>query len=346
MIDQVGKAVIALLETTQNSDVALKNVPELGMILVIDDHGLTRQLTVDLLQLEGYRVLEADNGLTALEIAQKETPDLILLDMVMPDMDGMEVCRRLKETPQTAEIPVVFLTVESDRASRLQGLEAGGTDFLNKPLDRLELTTRVKALIQQKRLNDTIHQSKQVLFSIAKAVEGRCCGTTNPSEQLLRLVEGFGQFLSLSKADLQSLKDAAYLHDIGAIAIPDAILLKTDTLTPQERTLLRQHVLVGEQICQPVSEFRQILPIIRHHHERWNGTGYPDGLAGENIPWLAQVFQMADIYDALTSQRPHKQPCSPQTALRILTEEAQQGWRNPELVAQFRNYIQTNIANQ
>ncbi|NEO26270.1 MAG: response regulator [Kamptonema sp. SIO4C4] len=335
---EAGKAVIELLDAIQPSTVT-PLPPESANILIVDDHGLTRQLTVDLLQLEGYTVLEAENGLAALDIAQQESPDLILLDMVMPDLDGMEVCRRLKATPQTAHIPVIFLTVEGDRASRIQGLEAGGSDFLNKPLDRLELTTRIKAFIQQKRLNDSIHQSKQMLFSIAKAVEGRCCGITNPSEQLVQLVQGFGKFLTLDSRDIQYLKEAAYLHDIGAIAIPDAILLKTEKLTPQERNLLRQHVLLGEQLCQPVNEFRQILPIIRHHHERWDGTGYPDGLAGDDIPWLAQVFQMADIYDALTSQRPHKQPCSPQTALRILTEEAQQGWRNPQLVTAFCNYL-------
>lgn len=330
--------MVALLKQTTDSVVNQQNLDQ-GSILVIDDHGITRQLVADILQLEGYDVIEADSGEIALDLASQHNPDLILLDIVMPGMNGIEICRCLKANRQTAQIPVILMTVGSDRQSRLDGLAAGGTDFLTKPLDRLELATRVKALIQHKRLAKAIAQSKQMLFTIAQAVEGRCCGISEPSDQLVQLVTGFGEHLQLSIEDIQHLQEAAYLHDIGAISIPDAILLKTDPLTPQERELIRQHVLIGEKMCRPVHELRHILPIIRHHHERWDGSGYPDGIAGEDIPWLAQIFQIADIYDALTSQRPHKDPLSPQTSLRILTEEAKQGWRNPQLVQAFCAWV-------
>lgn len=308
-------------------------------IMVVDDHSLTRQLAIDLLHLEGYEVREAAGGAIALEIASQDNLDLILLDVAMPEMDGIEVCRQLKQNQQTSHIPVVFMTLAEDRRIRIDGLEAGGTDFLAKPLDRLELSARVKSLVRQKRLNEDLNQSKQVLFSIARAIEGRCNDTQNPSEHLVELAQGFGAHLQLSQQDIQNLKDAAYLHDIGAIAIPDAILLKITPLTTEERELIRQHVLIGEQLCQPVRELQGVLPIIRHHHECWDGSGYPDGIAGENIPWLAQIFQIIDIFDALTSKRPHKKPLSPTKALKILQEEADRGWRNPELVAKFCNFL-------
>ncbi|MEA5467421.1 HD-GYP domain-containing protein [Spirulina sp. 06S082] len=309
-------------------------------VMVVDDRALTRQLAVDLLQLEGYEVREAEGGAIALEIASEDDLDLILLDVLMSGMDGLEVCRRLKQNEKTAHIPILFMTLADDRRLRLDGLEAGGTDFLAKPIDRLELSVRVKSLIHQKRLNEDLNHSKQVLFSIARAIECRCSDTTNPSERLIELAQKFGEHLQLSKLEIKHLKNAAHLHDIGTIAIPDAIFLKTTPLTLKERELIRQHVLIGEQICQPVRDLQGALPIIRHHHERWDGSGYPDGIAGENIPWLAQVFQIIDIYDALTSKRPHKKPLSADNALTILEEEAERGWRNPELVAQFCAFLE------
>ncbi len=329
--------MISLSEGIEDS-IAKVSSADRPKVMVVDDHSLTRQLAVDLLQLEGYEVREAEAGEIALEIAARDNLDLILLDVSMPEMDGIEVCRQLKQNEQTSHIPIVFMTIADDRRLRLNGLEAGGTDFLAKPLDRLELSVRVKSLVRQKRLNEDVNQSKQVLFSIARAIERRCSDVTNPSERLIDLAQKFGEHLRISKPDLQNLKDAAHLHDIGTIAIPDAILLKTTPLTAGERELIRQHVLIGEQLCQPVRELQGVLPIIRHHHERWDGSGYPDGIAGENIPWLAQVFQIIDIFDALTSKRPHKKPLSAKNALKILQEEADRGWRNPELVRQFCDF--------
>jgi putative two-component system response regulator len=313
---------------------------ETATILVVDDNSLTRSLTAEMLFLEGYTAIEAESGIAALECAQQFPLDLILLDVLMPLMDGFEVCRRLKQDAQTQSIPIIFMTVADDRTSRLKGIEVGGDDFLSKPIDRLELAPRLKNWIRHKRLNEDLTQTEQTLFSIAKALENRYSETHNSSDRLVQLLESFGHYLCLNLDDIQDLTAAAHLHDIGTVAIPDAILLKNGQLTPEERAIVEQHVLVGERLCQPLRNFRGVLPIIRHHHERWDGSGYPDGLVGEAIPWLAQVFQTIDIYDALTSPRPYKQALDSAAALGIMQQEAQRGWRNPDLVAKFRCFLE------
>ncbi|NES86031.1 MAG: response regulator [Moorea sp. SIO2B7] len=295
--------------------------------------------TVDLLSIDGYKVLEADRSSAVIKRAVKDKPDLILLDVMMPQMDGFEVCEHLKRNQRTSLIPVIFITVSDDRRSRLRGFEVGGDDFLTKPLDRFELSAKVKSLIHQKRLNEGLDQTEQVLFSIARAIEGRYAENSNPSAKVVALARDFGEYLRLSSVAIEDLIFAANLHDIGTVGIPDSVLLKKGELTPQEREMINQHVLIGEKLCQPLQSKRGVLPIIRHHHERWDGSGYPDALAGDKIPFLAQVFQILDIYDALTSERPHKQALTPKQALEIISQETAKGWRNPQLIEKFTAFI-------
>jgi putative two-component system response regulator len=309
-------------------------------ILVVDDHPSSRMTAVALLSVEGYDVIEAESGATALAQLQQTNPDLILLDVMMPGMDGYEVCRRLKEDELTRLTPVVFITALDDRRSRLRGIEAGGDDFLTKPFDQLELSARVKSLVHQKRLNEDLDHAEKVLFSIARTVESRDPNTGDHCERLVMLGKAFGEFLGLTRSQIRDLMWGGYLHDIGKVGIPDAVLLKTGRLTPEEFQIMKQHVLIGEKICQPLRTMRGVVPIIRHHHERWDGSGYPDALKGDDIPFLAQVFQILDIYDALTSERPYKKAFSPEEALRIIAEETRKGWRNPDLIAEFSDFIQ------
>ncbi|MBE9019357.1 two-component system response regulator [Chroococcidiopsis sp. CCALA 051] len=308
-------------------------------ILVVDDHPASRMTAVAILSVEGYEVLEADSGSSALESVSQGQPDLILLDVMMPEMDGFEVCCQLKQDEQTRLIPVIFITALNDRQARIRGIEAGGDDFLSKPFDRLELAARVKSLVRQKRLNEDLDHASQVLFSIARAVESRDPNTGDHCERLVNLSDAFGGYLNLSRAQRRDLMWGSYLHDIGKVGIPDAVLLKTGKLNPKEWEVMRQHVLIGERICQPLRTMRGVIPIVLHHHERWDGSGYPYQLVGEQIPYLAQVFQIIDIYDALTSDRPYKRALSQEEALKVLVAETNRGWRNPELVQQFINFI-------
>jgi len=282
---------------------------------------------------------EVSSAATILEQVVEDNPDLVLLDLFMPGANGFELCRRLKQNEQTRLVPVVLLTSCQDQRSRLKGIEAGSDEILIKPFDPLELLARIKSLVYQKRLNEDLDHAEQALFSIAKAIESRDPNTGDHCERLMMQGKAFGEFLRLPHAAIRNLMWSGYLHDIGKVGIPDAVLLKPGALTLAEQETMRQHVLIGEQICRPLRTMQGLLPIIRHHHERWDGSGYPDGLAGDQIPYLVQVFQILDIYDALTSERPYKQAFTSDKALEILVEETAKGWRNPMLVEQFIKYI-------
>ena len=307
-------------------------------ILIVDENPLSRMTACDLLSLDGYEVIEMER--VAIDSIKKQQPDLILLDAMLRQMDSFTLCRQLKENCYTANIPVVFTTLSDSRENRIKAMEVGASDVLVKPLNRTELSTRVKSSIDLKRFNDGLDRTEQVLFTIAKAVDNRAV-TKGGGDRVASLVKTFGQYLDLASAEIDDLAFAAHLHDIGTIAIPDAVMLKAGELTLEETELIRQHVLFGEEICQPLRNRSGVLPIVRHHHEKWDGSGYPDGLAGAKIPYLAQVFQIIDIYDALTSDRPHKRAYSPNEALKIIIEEAKKGWRNPELVEQFTTFIRS-----
>lgn len=310
-------------------------------ILVVDDRPLSRMMVVDLLALDGYQVLESVCDRQVFDSIVQQQPDLLLLDVMLQETDGFELCKQLKQDNRTRDLPIILTTVENIREHRIKVLEAGADDLLTKPFDRFELSNRVKNLINQKRLNEGLDQTEQVLFSIAKAVESRSSDRGGSCARVADLVRMFGEYLELSIEDIDNLVFAAHLHDIGTIAIPDSIMLKEGELTVEERELISQHVLIGEKICQPLRNRKGVLPIIRSHHERWDGSGYPDGLATQQIPYLAQIFQIIDIYDALTSDRPHKKAYSPDEALKIIAEETTKGWRNPELITFFTNFIRT-----
>jgi putative two-component system response regulator len=334
-MNKVGECPVATQTNT-----FLSTYPDLptAKILIVDDNPLSRMTALDLLQLDGYEVIETDNLAIVFSNIVEQQPDLILLNARLRELDSFSLCRQLKENYRTNNIPVVFTTLTNNRDERIKAMEAGGSDVLIKPLNRIELSTRVKSLVNQKRINDGLNQTEQVLFTIARAFDKRSV-TKGGIVRVVSLVKSFGEYLGLSGHELDDLAFAAHLHDIGTIVIPDAVMLKTGELTTEEKELIRQHVLIGEEICQPLRNRSGVLPIVRHHHERWDGTGYPDGLAGDAIPYLAQIFQVIDIYDALTSDRPHKQAYSPEAALEIMQEETTKGWRNPELIEQFTLFI-------
>ncbi len=315
-------------------------------ILVVDDNASSRMAVSALLSIEGYEVIELENSKKVLEYVIAQEPDLILLDIMLPEFDGFEICKGIKANETTASIPVIFITVLNDRKTYTQSLEAGGDDLLPKPLDRLELATRVKSFIRQKRLYEDLDHTEQVLFSIAKAIGERDSDRSKSSERLIQLAQSFGEYLGLPLAKVKDLIKAIYLHDLGTVGIPDAVLLKEGKLTLEERKLINQHVLIGEKLCQPLRGMEGVLPIIRHHHERWDGGGYPDGLVGEDIPLLAQIFQIIDIYNALTSKRPYKQAFTPQQALEIILEEKNKGWRNPQLADQFTEFVRSVLSEK
>jgi putative two-component system response regulator len=304
-------------------------------ILVIDDKLDTLLLLRELLSSRGYDVSTTNEPSEARELVHEEKPDLVLMDVVMPGVSGYDLCRELKSDPQTRLIPVVMITGLSDRDDRVRGIEAGADDFLSKPLYPEELFARVKSLLKLKEFTDELENAEAVLFALALGIEARDPYTGNHCERLARYATELGQHLGLEGDDLVALKRGGYLHDLGKVSIPDEILKKGSHLTPEEWQIMKQHPIIGETICMPLRSFRNVLPIIRHHHEHWNGSGYPDGLKGEDIPLLARVLQVVDIYDALRTARPYKPALGHDEAERTIRREAANGLWDPELVSAF-----------
>ena len=282
-----------------------------------------------------YHVQQAKDGESALAAINKDPPDLILLDVQMPGLDGFEVCRVLKQTPATRLTPVVLITGLSDRQSRLAGIEAGADDFLSKPFDPDELRARVRSLLRLKRYTDELESAESVILSLALTVETRDPYTEGHCQRLARYATRLGTELGLTEDELAALYRGAYLHDVGKIGIPDSILLKPTKLTVAEYEALKQHTVIGDKLCGNMRSLALVRPIVRHHHERLDGSGYPDHLRGDEVPLLAQIVSIVDAYDAITTTRPYRAAATPEHAYNELRLDVTRGQFSSELVAVF-----------
>jgi putative two-component system response regulator len=309
-------------------------------ILVVDDSAPQRALLADELAKEGYQLTAVQSGEDALARVAAEPPDLVLLDVIMPGLDGYEVCRRLKSDGRTILIPVVMITSLHAAEERIRGIEAGADDFLSKPFNSQELLTRVRSLLKLKRHTDELENAETVLFSLALSVEAKDPYTTGHCDRLARYSVALGRRLGVAEEYLKALHRGGILHDVGKIGIPDAILLKPGPLTIEERAVMQAHPVIGERICGPLRSLRLVLPIIRHHHERWDGSGYPDGLAGEAIPLTARILQVVDLFDAFITQRPYKLAFTLEDSLALMREETRKGWWDARLVDLFIDVVQ------
>jgi putative two-component system response regulator len=311
----------------------------IGKILIVDDESAARGALETLLRREGFDVRNASDGPSALAECAKFCPDLILLDILMPGMNGFEVCRRIKATPETRLTPVVLITGLSATEDRIEGINAGADDFLSKPIDINELLARARSLLRLKQYTDELENAEAVVFTLAQSIEARDPYTRGHCERLADMSARLGARLEIPEEDIKALRWAGIVHDIGKVVVPDAILLKPGPLTPEEMAVMRKHSVVGERICAPLKSFRPVLPIIRHHHEKRNGSGYPDGKSGEDIPLTARILQLADVYDALTTNRPYRTAVSSEEALQIMDDEAKLGWWDQEMFDKFRDMI-------
>jgi putative two-component system response regulator len=306
-----------------------------GLVLVVDDEPSNQRLLGRLLRQDGYSVETVGTGEAALAAIAQRPPDVVLLDVRMPGIDGFNVCRQLKSRPQTRLTPVILVTALGARKDRLLGIQSGADDFLSKPIDRDELRARVNALMRTKHYTDQLDSAESVIMSLGRTVEARDAYTRGHCERLAYYAKALGQHLGLDPDQLAALHRGGYLHDIGKIGIPDAILLKTTRLTSAEYELMKQHTLIGEELCGTLQSLALVRPIVRHHHERLDGGGYPDGLRGSAVPLLAQIVNIVDTYDAITTDRPYRRARTPESAYAELWEEVELGLRDRELVAAF-----------
>jgi putative two-component system response regulator len=303
-------------------------------VLVVDDEESNRKLLTRLLGRE-YDVVTLPDGEEALALLERVDVDVVLLDVRLPGLDGFEVCSRLKMMPRTRLVPVVLVTGLDAREHRLRGIHVGADDFLTKPFDAEELHARLASLVRLKGYTDDLESAEAILKSLALTIDARDPYTDGHCERLSRLAVALGRSLGLSKDEVSALDRGGYLHDIGKIGIPDAVLLKPTRLTTAEFELIKQHTVIGDRLCGELRSLRLVRQIVRHHHEALDGSGYPDGLSGDRVPLLAQIVGIVDLYDAVTSSRPYRDALSADYAYAELRSECAKGRRNPRLVEAF-----------
>jgi cyclic di-GMP phosphodiesterase len=305
------------------------------LILVVDDNRANAQMLKEILAGRGYRTVAVQSAAAAEEQILGEAPDLILLDVVMPGKTGYELCRELKGDPKTRLIPIVMITGLSAQEDRVKGIEAGADDFLTKPISSEELFARVSSLLRLKEFTDELETVDSVLCTLGLSVESRDPHTEGHCERLASNAMDLGRFLGMEEESIVALRRGGYLHDLGKIAVPDEILKKGSDLTPAEWQIMKQHPVTGETICRPLKSLRLVLPIIRHHHEHSDGSGYPDGLRDGEIPLLPRILQVVDIYDALRTERSYKRALSHEEAALTMRVEARGGLWDEDLVSEF-----------
>jgi len=304
-------------------------------VLVVDDLCSNLELLEAVFVNAGFEVFSASDAYSALSIFESQKVDIAILDVMMPGMDGFELCRRLKSKTDKIFFPVILLTALTDRESRITGLECGADDFISKPFDTAELTIKVRSLIRLKSLQDELEHSENVILTLAVAMEARDPYTRGHSTRVGELSMAFSSFLGFGKKDQETMRKAGILHDIGKIGVSTDLLCKSGKLTAEELEAVKRHAVIGEEICKPLVSVRGILPAIRHHHERWDGKGFPDGLAVEDIPFNARMLSVVDSFDAIVSKRPYREERSVNTALEVLKKEQHGGQWDPNLIGRF-----------
>lgn len=308
-------------------------------ILIADDDNQAVAVLQQVMLGQGYNVVTANDGSSTREKVLQYNPDLVILDNYMPGVSGNEICREIKSDPKTRLIPVVMLTGFTETPDKIEAIESGADDFINKPYKAIELTTRIKSLLKVKFLNDLLDSAEGVIFALARAIEAKDSYTQGHTERVSQFAVVLGHHLGLSAEEQSALYKGGILHDIGKIAIPDAVLNKPGRLTDEEFVTIRTHPDRGEKICQPLNSIRSSLAVIRHHHEKLDGSGYPDKLSGHRIPTVARVMAVVDVYDALTTNRSYRSAMPQERALQIMDEEVEKGWWDGHVLSEFKKVI-------
>ncbi|WP_368759022.1 response regulator [Pseudomonas aeruginosa] len=304
-------------------------------LLLVDDEPSNLHLLRYTLQ-DDYRLLFAKDGCTAWDLVLKERPDLILLDIMMPGVSGYDVCRKIKSDPRTTSIPIIFVTALTESSNEQQGLELGAVDYISKPFNPHIVRARVRTHLSLVQSVEVMRTRLQIIQCLGKAAEYKDNETGLHVIRMSHFASALARAVGYSEDGVDELFHAAPMHDVGKIGIPDAILQKPGKLTEEEWVTMRQHTIIGARIIgdHPSGLLKTAATIALNHHEKWDGSGYPNGLAGEDIPHVARVVALADVFDALTCVRPYKRAWSAEEALDFIIHERGQHF-DPELVDAF-----------
>jgi putative two-component system response regulator len=316
-------------------DLGPRVVSDRPTILVVEDEPHIREVLSGLLGALGYRLLMAASAEQALDALSVVTPDLVLTDVHLGAMSGIELCAQLKADPRYELMPVVILTAVGDLEARVAGLAAGADDFFTKPVEFVELRTLLGALLRVRQLLSQLDRAEAVITTLALTIEARDPYTLGHCDRLSRYAVALGEALGLDQEMLRALRLGGYLHDLGKIAVPDGILLKPGPLDPLEQERIRAHPGAGSDLVLGLRSLELVRPIMRHHHEKWDGSGYPDGLKGEAIPLGARIISVVDVFDALHTDRPYKTALSRSDAVSLLIRETDAGYWDPRVVDSF-----------
>lgn len=313
--------------------------PDITRVLVVDDDAAISTLLERFLTHAGYTVQKAADAASTFAAVASYNPDVILLDVVFPGSNGYAVCERLKQDVMTRLTPVILVTGMTNRESRIRGREAGADDFLTKPIDTQELLARVGSLARLKRYTDDLDSATSIITTLATMIEARDGYTEGHCHRMANYATAVGRTLGLGALDLQALHRGGFIHDIGMLAIPPAVVLRAGPLEPDEFERVKSHTVVGDELCRGLRSLQAVRPIVRHHHERLDGSGYPDGLQGAQVPLLAQIIGIVDVYDAVTQQRPYQRTRSSSEGVQLLRAHVDCGWRDRTIVEAFAEII-------
>ena len=322
------------------------NLNERPKILVVDDNQTNVELICMHLKPFDYDIEKAYDGEQALAAVAKREPDLILLDLMMPKLSGYEVCQKLKHDPKTALIPIVIVTALRELDDKIKAMELGADDYLIKPFNKIELTTRVKSLLKLKSMYSELDHCESIMFTLVESLEAKDVYTRGHSERVAKYSVILGKALGLPPKDVEDLRRGSLLHDIGKIGVKENILNKEGRLTAEELDHIRSHPARGYEICKELKSFKKLLPIIRWHHERMDGKGYPDGLKGEEIPLMARICSITDAFDAMTSHRPYRKGVNPLQAAQIFEREIGSGQWDDSITKVFIRLIQESYKEE
>lgn len=315
-------------------------------ILVVDDNSTNVELICMHLKAFPYQIIKAYDGDQALQMVEEEKPDLILLDLMMPKISGYEVCQKLKKDQKTALIPIIIITALRELDDKIKAMELGADDFLIKPFNKLELTTRIKSLLRLKQLTDEMEHVENMVFTLAEALEAKDVYTRGHSERVAKYSVILAKALGMNDQEVEDIRKGSLLHDIGKIGVKDSILNKVEKLTQEEIAHIRTHPARGYEICKKMKSFKKYLPAIRWHHERMDGKGHPDGLTGDQLPLSARICAITDAFDAMTSNRPYRKGISPLQAANIFEREINSGQWDPEILKVFIDLIRESYSDE